>query len=204
MRYNQTRLISQKHPVAISHVILHSGIIYVCQLYLHIKSCTMMMSSNGNLFRVTDPLCGEFTGHRWIPHTKASDAEFWCFLWSVSWINGWVNNSKAGDLRRKRAHYDVIVMRIVYCLHDYAIFPNEPHTITRDRWNNISLFNTGSSYCGWQDNYLYLRWLVSPFKLVLRTSIHRMYIFSEISPLRAELTWKRVSTNMALSLSTGY
>ena len=27
------------------------------------------------------------------------------------WTNGWVNNHKAGDLRRYRAHYDVIVMR---------------------------------------------------------------------------------------------
>ena len=26
------------------------------------------------------------------------------------WINAWVNNRKAGDLRRHRAHYDVIVM----------------------------------------------------------------------------------------------
>ena len=26
------------------------------------------------------------------------------------WINGWVNNRKTGDLRRHRAHYDVIVM----------------------------------------------------------------------------------------------
>ena len=26
------------------------------------------------------------------------------------WINGWVNNRKAGDLIRYRAHYDVIVM----------------------------------------------------------------------------------------------
>ena len=41
----------------------------------------MMTSSNGNIFRVTGPLCGEFTGHRWIPRTKASDAELWCFLW---------------------------------------------------------------------------------------------------------------------------
>ena len=24
---------------------------------------------------------GEFIGHRWIPYTKASDEEFWCFLW---------------------------------------------------------------------------------------------------------------------------
>ena len=27
-----------------------------------------------------------------------------------AWINGWVNNHKAGDLRRYRAHYDVTVM----------------------------------------------------------------------------------------------
>ena len=26
------------------------------------------------------------------------------------WINGWVNNREAGDLRRHRAHYEVIVM----------------------------------------------------------------------------------------------
>ena len=26
-----------------------------------------------------------------------------------AWINGWVNNGEAGDLRRHRAHYDVIV-----------------------------------------------------------------------------------------------
>ena len=41
----------------------------------------MMTSSNGNIFRVTGHLCGEFTGPRWIPRTKASDAELWCFLW---------------------------------------------------------------------------------------------------------------------------
>ena len=49
-----------------------------------ITSCSSMMtSSNGNIFRVTGHLCGEFTGHRWIPRTKASDAELWCFLWST-------------------------------------------------------------------------------------------------------------------------
>ena len=45
--------------------------------------CFMMTSSNGNIFRVTGPLCGEFTGSRWIPHTKASDAGLWCLLWSA-------------------------------------------------------------------------------------------------------------------------
>ena len=44
---------------------------------------TIMTSSNGNIFRVTGPLCGEFTGDRWIPCTKACDAELWCFLWSA-------------------------------------------------------------------------------------------------------------------------
>ena len=43
----------------------------------------MMTSSSGNIFRVTGPLCGEFTGQRWIPLTKASDAELWYFLWSA-------------------------------------------------------------------------------------------------------------------------
>ena len=43
----------------------------------------MMTSSNGIIFRVTGHLCGEFTGHRWIPCTKASHAELWCFLWSA-------------------------------------------------------------------------------------------------------------------------
>ena len=43
----------------------------------------MMTSSKGNIFRVTDHLWGESTGHRWIPLTEASDAELWCFLWSA-------------------------------------------------------------------------------------------------------------------------
>ena len=69
-----------------------------------------MTSSNGNIFRVTGHLCGEFTGPRWIPRTKASDAELWCFLLICAWINGWVNNREAGDLRRHHTHYDVTVM----------------------------------------------------------------------------------------------
>ena len=41
----------------------------------------MMTSSNGDIFRVTGHLRGEFTGHRWNPRTKASDAELWCFFY---------------------------------------------------------------------------------------------------------------------------
>ena len=78
-----------------------------------ISHTCMMTSSNGNIFRVTGPLCREFTGHRWIPRTKASDAELWCFSLISAWINGWVNNSEAGDLRHHRAHYDVSVMVVL-------------------------------------------------------------------------------------------
>ena len=41
----------------------------------------MMTLSNGNIFRVTGLLCGEFIGHRWIPRIKASDADLWCFFY---------------------------------------------------------------------------------------------------------------------------
>ena len=55
---------------------------YLCSMFVINLLHNMMMSSNGNIFRVTGPLWEEFTGHRWIPLTKASDAELWCFLWS--------------------------------------------------------------------------------------------------------------------------
>ena len=76
-----------------------------------------MTSSNGNIFRVTGPLCGEFTGPGEFPH-KGSDAELLCFLWSAPELNDWVNNREAGDLRRYRAHYDVNVMHheLIKCL----------------------------------------------------------------------------------------
>ena len=44
--------------------------------------------------------------------TKTSGAELWClFSLICAWINGWVKNRKAGDLRRYRAHYDVTVIQ---------------------------------------------------------------------------------------------
>ena len=37
----------------------------------------------------------------------------WMFSLFCAWIDGWVNNRGAGDLKRHRAHYDVIVMNCV-------------------------------------------------------------------------------------------
>ena len=49
-------------------------------LTFSVSNVHMMTSSNGDIFRVTGLLCGKFTGPRWIPLTKASDAELWFFL----------------------------------------------------------------------------------------------------------------------------
>ena len=75
-----------------------------------VEADSMTTSSNGNIFRVTGHLCGEFTGHRWISRTKASDAELWCVLLSAPEYTAGGLNREAGGLRRHRAHYDVTVM----------------------------------------------------------------------------------------------
>ena len=73
----------------------------------NIKFVLMMTSS---ISRVIGPLCGEFTGRRWIPLTKASNTELRCFLWFAPEKDVWVNNRDAGDVRRHHAHYDITVM----------------------------------------------------------------------------------------------
>ena len=67
-----------------------------------------MTSSNGNIFRVTGHLCGEFTGPRWIPRTKAVTPSFDVFfdlrlnkrLSKQSW--GWWFETLSRSLRRHR------------------------------------------------------------------------------------------------------
>ena len=54
----------------------YNGSHFANDVYVHF----MMTSSNRNTFRVTGPLCVEFTGDRWIPLTKASDTEFDVFF----------------------------------------------------------------------------------------------------------------------------
>ena len=112
---------------------------WYCSYHINLSGTGLVtMTSSGNFLRVTGPLCGEFTCHLWIPHTKASDADLWSFLWSVPWINGWVNNRKAGGLRRHCGHYDVIVMHqrgnmwgyMAQCIADFTKYvtklqPNE-------------------------------------------------------------------------------
>ena len=100
---------------------------------------TMMTSSNENIFHVTGPLWRESTGHRWIPLTKGSDAELWCFF-ICTWTNGVANNRGTGVLRHHCAHYDVTVMieqntkmvilaRIKLCGSHYVSLPKNQYHI---------------------------------------------------------------------------
>ena len=43
------------------------------------------------------------------------------FSLTCAWINSWVNNSEAGDLRRHRAHYDVILMTTKCEMYGYSL-----------------------------------------------------------------------------------
>ena len=91
----------------------------------------MMTSSFGNIFRVTGPLCGEFTGHRWNLRHKGQWHGALMFSLICASTNGWVNNRGAGDWRRHRAHNDVTVMGYPctqmrqMCYHDDSIFSRQ-------------------------------------------------------------------------------
>ena len=52
------------------------------------------------------PVTGEFPAQR--PVTRSVDVSF-----DLPWINDWVNNREAGDLRRHRVHHDAIELRNV-------------------------------------------------------------------------------------------
>ena len=72
-------------------------------------------------------------GDQWIPRTKASDADLWCFLWSAPWINCWVYNREAVDLRRQRAHCDGRHFNVSGSLYLCGIVTNSSE-VTMKHW----------------------------------------------------------------------
>ena len=82
----------------------------------NVNNQAMMTPLNGNSFRVTGPLCGEFTGHREsFPSQRPVTRSFDIFF-DLRLNKDWVNNRDAGDLRHNRAHYDVTEMCLL-CNH---------------------------------------------------------------------------------------
>ena len=97
---------------------------------------------NGNIFRVTGHLCGEFTGHRWIPRTKASEAELGFFfdlrlnkrLSKQSW--GWWFQATSRSLWR---HCNVLALLYGVCLVPSMISVNRAygHSWHTEKYNKV-------------------------------------------------------------------
>ena len=133
---------------------------------------SMMTSSNGNIFRVTGPLCGEFTGPRWIPRAKRPVTRSFDVFFTP--INGWVNNREAGDLRRYRARYDPIINflkgrppRFSLNVHiagtlGCLFIDNETHEsgvtkcTTGEAWSAFSWHHSSVFHCQWTHNQVFL------------------------------------------------
>ena len=93
-----------------------------------------------NLFRVTGPLWGESTGHRWIPFTKASDAELWCFFalyldkrLSKPWGRRWFETSSRPLWRHCNEHKYI-------CVKAWYQYVGTRHDFSRQRTRQQQVF----------------------------------------------------------------
>ena len=77
------------------------------------QHCSMMTSSHGTFSRYWPFVRGI---HRSLVNSLHKDQWRRALMFTLisAWINGWVNNREAGDLRRNRGHYDVRVIRKCY------------------------------------------------------------------------------------------
>ena len=96
------------------------------------KQNSMMMSSNGNIFRVTGHLCGEFTGPRWIPHTRPVTQSFDVFFdlrlnkrLSKQWRGWWFETLSRLLWRHRNAHSRI------HCPHKGPVMLKTFHVMIR-------------------------------------------------------------------------
>ena len=100
-----------------------------------------MTSSNGNIFRVTGHLCGEFTGPGEFPAQRPVTRSFDVFF-------DLRLNKLAGDWRRHRGHYDVNVMEtecisgpgLASIRYGFVVYSAPSHYL-RDWWFIVNWLN---------------------------------------------------------------
>ena len=115
----------------------------------------MMTSSNGNVFRVTGHLCGEFTGHQWIPAQRPVTRSFDVFfdlrlnklLSKQSW--GWCLETLSRPLWR---HSNVLGVNVWGCY--------------RSTRNNIAFYDVNRTIFLHKMIYL-IRQLIAPPTIAL-------------------------------------
>ena len=84
---------------------------FVAIIWKHLDCRDFTSSSNGNTFSCYWPFVRGI--HRSPVNFPHNGQWRGALIFSVicAWINGWVNNREAGDLRRHRVHFDVILIR---------------------------------------------------------------------------------------------
>ena len=121
----------------------------------------MMTPSNGNIFSRSWPFVwGIHRSPVNSPH-KGQWRGALTFSLICTWINGWVNNRKAGNLRRHRAHYDVTIMS---SSHSALNLPNN-WLIKWRAWNTLCSNHTSAIYGTGPARH----WLID--KLVVQQSV---------------------------------
>ena len=103
------------------------------------------------------------------------------------WINGWVNNGEAGDLRRYRAHYDVNVMNMAKYWRAPLVFLTRVYNLQHVRNQNsrmVIMYLYGNRFLfylnllsGFMSSiYCSLKWLTCELeyvdKIIYRSSKH--------------------------------
>ena len=103
------------------------------------KGIPMMTSSNGNIIRVTGPLRGESTGHRWFPLTKPVTRNFDVFF------DLRLNKRLSKHSRRcwfetpsRSLHYDVIVVMCVVFFFQIEAIEDEKKSQDEWKWSEWS------------------------------------------------------------------
>ena len=105
---------------------------------------TMMTSSNGNIFRVTGPLCGEFTGHGEFPTQRPVTRSFDVFfdmrlnkrLSKRPW-GWWIDTPSWALWRHCNVHSEMNNSRYAWWCHDMERFPYYWTFVREIHWSRM-------------------------------------------------------------------
>ena len=96
-------------------LILMTSRVYYVYIYIYIESQTAMFHDDAIKWKQFPRYWPFMPGIHWSSVNSPQKSK-WCgalmFSLICVWINRWVSNRAAGDLRRHRAYYDGIVMQI--------------------------------------------------------------------------------------------
>ena len=100
-----------------------------------------------------------------------------------AWTNNWANNGDAGDLRRHRAHYDVIVMNLsLFVRNDRWIQQHIFNSSPLDKITSISQ-TTFSSPFSWMKSLVFwfeFHWSLLIFGLVVTSRITQLTLWCDV------------------------